>query len=267
MSLTDPPEIAPPPDDPVVELRHADIGYDGRAVVHGLDLTVRAGEVVGILGSNGSGKSTTIRGLLGLATVLRGEVLLFGHRREDFGDWRRVGYVPQRQTVAGGIPSTVTEVVLSGRLTQVRPWRRLGPPDRRAAAEAIEAVGLADHARTPMANLSGGQQRRVLIARALATAPDLLVLDEPTAGVDRANQEALAETLAALAERGTTLVLITHELGPVEPLMTRVVVMRDGLVAYDGSPRGHELHHEHDDDWHHHHGDPPPGRPGLGLIG
>lgn len=265
MSTPAPSETAPPP--PVAEFRACDIGYEGRAVVHGLDLTISAGEVLGVLGANGSGKSTTIRGLLGLTPVLAGEVLLFGTPRQQFHDWARVGYVPQRQTVAGGIPSTVAEVVASGRLTGLRPWKRFGGADRAAVAEAIAAVDLTGLERTSMTALSGGQQRRVLIARALATGPDLLVLDEPTAGVDRANQEALAVALGALVARGTTIVLITHELGPVEPLITRAVVLRDGRIVHDGPPLEHDFHHDHDDEWHHAHGEAPPRRPGLGLMG
>jgi len=249
----------------VIEFHAADIGYDGRAVIAGLDLRIDAGEVVGLLGPNGSGKSTLVRGLLGLAPIQRGSLQLFGTDRQRFKEWRRLGYVPQRQTVVGGVPSTVTEVVSSGRLTQVKPWQRLGAVDKAAIAEALEAVGLADRARDAMANLSGGQQRRVLIARALASQPELLVLDEPTAGVDARNQEALAATLAALVARGTTIVLITHELGPAAPLVTRTIVLRDGAVIHDGHPTG--APDEHDDDWHHHHGDPPPSRPGLGLTG
>jgi zinc transport system ATP-binding protein len=252
---------------PVVEFRGCDIGYEGRAVVEGLDLTIPAGEVLGILGSNGSGKSTTIRGLLGLTPVLAGEVRLFGTPRSQFHDWSRIGYVPQRQTVAGGIPSTVAEVVASGRLTRLRPWRRSGREDREAVADAIAAVDLTGHERTTMTALSGGQQRRVLIARALATRPDLLVLDEPTAGVDRANQEALATALGALVDQGTTIVLITHELGPVEPLISRAIVLRDGRIVHDGPPLEDEHHHHHDDEWHHTHGDEPVRRPGLGLMG
>ena len=252
---------------PVVEFRACDIGYDGRAVVQGLDLTIAAGEVLGILGSNGSGKSTTIRGLLGLTPILAGEVRLFGTPRGQFRDWSRVGYVPQRHTVVGGIPSTVTEVVASGRLTRLRPWRRSTDEDRTAVAEAIAAVDLVGHERTAMTELSGGQQRRVLIARALATRPDLLVLDEPTAGVDRENQEALAVALGALVDQGTTIILITHELGPVEPLISRAIVLRDGLVVHDGPPIDDEHHHHHDDDWHHTHGDEPVRRPDLGLMG
>jgi zinc transport system ATP-binding protein len=235
-------------------------------VVTGLDLVVRAGEVLGVLGANGSGKSTLVRGLLGLARVLGGEVRLFGVDRRSFRDWRRIGYVPQRQTVVGGIPSTVTEVVASGRLTQLRPWQRFDPTDRAAVADAIAAVDLAEHARRPIGDLSGGQQRRALIARALATAPDLLVLDEPTAGVDAANQEALAATLARLVEGGTTIVLVTHELGPVEPLFTRTVVLRGGRIVHDG-PATSLDHRDHDDEWHHHHGDPPErAGAGFGLV-
>ena len=251
----------------VVEFRSCDIGYDGRAVVHGLDLTISAGEVLGVLGANGSGKSTTIRGLLGLTPVLAGEIRLFGTPRGQFRDWARVGYVPQQQTVVGGIPSTVAEVVGSGRLTGLRPWKRFGAADRAAVSEAIATVDLAGHEKTSMTALSGGQQRRVLIARALATSPDLLVLDEPTAGVDRDNQEALAVALGALANRGTTIILITHELGPVEPLITRALVLRNGVVVHDGPPLEHDFHHDHDDEWHHAHGEPPPRRPGLGLMG
>jgi zinc transport system ATP-binding protein len=250
--------------DPVLEYRNADIGYDGRAVVHHLDLAISAGEVVGLLGANGSGKSTTIRGLLGLAAVLHGEVRVFGVPRDRFRDWQRVGYVPQRQSVAGGIPATVEEVVASGRLSRLRLGRRRTPDDRTAVRDAIEDVGLSDRRREPVTRLSGGQQRRVLIARALATRPDLLVLDEPTAGVDRENQAALAHTLEGLVAGGLTIVLITHELGPVEPLVTRAVVLRDGEVVHDGPAERHDFHHEHDDEWHHAHGDHVEPGPDLG---
>lgn len=254
------------PSPPVVAFRHADLGYEGQVVVPALDLVIEAGEVVGLLGPNGSGKSTIVRGLLGLAPVLHGRAELFGVDRRRFKEWRRVGYVPQRQTVVGGIPSTVREVVSSGLLTTVRPLRRIGPAGRAAVAEAIAAVGLDGEASTTLANLSGGQQRRVLIARALASAPDLLVLDEPTAGVDHANQVALAESLRTLAARGTTILLITHELGPAAPLVTRTLALRAGRIVHDGP--AHEAPDEHDDHWHHEHGDPPErGGPGLGLEG
>lgn len=235
-------------------------------MVAGLDLRIAEGEVVGLLGPNGSGKSTLVRGLLGLAPILGGSVSLFGVDRQRFRQWHRVGYVPQRQTVVGGVPSTAQEVVASGRLGRpVAPFRWSRAADRTAVADALDAVGLADRAGAAMATLSGGQQRRVLIARALASAPELLVLDEPTAGVDSANQAALASILGDLAARGTTIVLITHELGPAEPLVTRTLVLREGAICHDGPAS--DAPDEHDDDWHHHHGDPPERAPGLGLRG
>ncbi len=248
-----------------IELEGADIGYEGRPVIAGLDLRVGLGEVVGILGPNGSGKSTLIRGLLGLAPVQRGRVALFGTDRRHFHEWHRVGYVPQRQTVVGGIPSTVREVVASGRLRRLRPFARTGAADRAAVDAAIEVVGLADKARASLATLSGGQQRRALIARALASTPDLLVLDEPTAGVDSANQQVLADILADRAAHGATILLITHELGPAAPVVTRTLVLRAGEIVHDGPAAG--APDEHDDEWHHHHGGPPERRPGLGLEG
>ena len=251
--------------EPVVAFAAADIGYEGAPVVVGLDLEIAAGEVVGLLGPNGSGKSTLVRGLLGLAPLLGGSLRLFGEDHEQFRDRRRIGYVPQRQTVTGGVPSSVREVVLSGRLTRVRPFQPFRAADRAAVARAIEAVGLADRAAAPLATLSGGQQRRALIARALASEPDLLVLDEPTAGVDAANQQALADTLGALAADGTTILLITHELGPAAPVITRTIALRDGRLVYDGPAQG--APDEHDDHWHHAHGDRPGRGPDLGLSG
>lgn len=221
--------------------------------------------MVGLLGPNGSGKSTIVRALLGLTPLQRGSVEVFGVERHRFRDWHRVGYVPQRQTVAGGIPSTVTEVVASGRLHKVRPFVRNRPADRVAVRAAIETVGLTERASHSIATLSGGQQRRALIARALASEPDLLVLDEPTAGVDHLNQEALAATLGLLRERGTTIILITHELGPAAPLVTRSLTLRNGQITHDG--RVAEAPDEHDDHWHHVHGEPPRRGPELGLTG
>ena len=162
-----------------------------------VDLTVAAGEAVAVLGSNGSGKTTLARGLLGLATVLGGEVEVLGAPVGRLRERGRVGYVPQRHTVSGAVPATVREVVAVGRLARLGLFRRLGAADRAAVGEAVEAVGLADRLDEPVAALSGGQQRRVLVARALAAEPELLIMDEPTAGVDAASQEALAGVLAA----------------------------------------------------------------------
>jgi zinc transport system ATP-binding protein len=205
-----------------------------------------------VLGANGSGKSTLIRGMLGVASLMRGTIELFGHPISEFHQRWRLGYVPQRQTIAGGIPATVTEVVASGRLARIKPWRRATPLDRQHTRDAIVSVGLADRARDPVAQLSGGQQRRVLIARALAADADVLILDEPTAGVDAETQEKLTETMAALVARNVTIVLVAHELGPAASIVTRAVQMYNGRIVYDGPPRPvdvrtHDFVHHHDE--------------------
>ena len=152
------------------------------------------------------------------------------------------------------MPASVREVVASGRLTRRRLLRPLSKVDRHAIDDALELVGLADRARDGVSNLSGGQQQRVLIARALAGDPDLFFLDEPTAGVDLPNQQALTEALAALKARGVTIVLVAHELGPLKELVDRAVVMRDGRIAYDGEPiPDHAVHEPWLGETHTHH--------------
>ena len=219
-----------------VQLRDGAVSIAGRPILRGIDLTVHAGEFLALMGANGSGKSTLVRALTGLHALTAGRLELFGTTLHHFDDWQRVGYVPQRASAASGVPASVWEVVASGRLTRRRLLHRLSRADRAAVDEALAVVGLADRARDGVSHLSGGQQQRVLIARALAGQPDLFFLDEPTAGVDLANQQGLAEALAHLKERGATVVLVAHELGPLAALVDRAVVMRDGRIVYDGPP-------------------------------
>jgi zinc transport system ATP-binding protein len=237
--------------DPVA-LTGGAVAIDGRPILRGLDLTVRNGDFLALMGSNGSGKSTLVRALTGLLPLTAGSLELFGVPIDDFDDWRRIGYVPQRAGAGSGVPASVWEVVAAGRLGHRRLFRPLTRADRRAIDDALEVVGLAHRARDGIARLSGGQQQRVLIARALAGEPEMLLLDEPTAGVDITNQRALAETLRQLRARGATIVLVAHELGPLAPLVSRAVVMRDGRIVRDGPPlsdhgEGH-AHHPHEGD-------------------
>lgn len=241
----------PLPTDTVFSLRDGAVVLGGRPILRGIDLDVHRGEVLAVLGANGSGKSTLMRALLGLLPLVRGEARAFGVPITELRDRYRIGYVPQRASAASGIPASVREVVASGRLSRRPAWRPAGRADRAAVARALEVVGLADRAGDDVSHLSGGQQQRVMIARALAAEPEVLVLDEPTAGVDIVNQRVLAATLERLVDGGVTVVLVAHELGPLAPLIDRVVVMRDGRVAYDGSPAGLPLD-SHGSDHHHH---------------
>ncbi|WP_149827932.1 metal ABC transporter ATP-binding protein [Streptomyces tailanensis] len=221
--------------EPVISMRGVRAELGSRTVLRGIDLTVLRGEVVALLGANGSGKSTAVRTVIGQVPVAEGEIELFGTPRRRFRDWRRLGYVPQRTTAAGGVPATVTEVVTSGRLSRTR-LGILRKADHAAIRRALDLVGMADRAKDSVNALSGGQHQRVLIARALASEPELLVMDEPMAGVDLASQEVLAQTLREQVAAGTTVLLVLHELGPLEPLIDRAVVLRDGCVTHDGPP-------------------------------
>ncbi|MEU0048415.1 metal ABC transporter ATP-binding protein [Streptomyces sp. NPDC006309] len=221
--------------EPVIALRGVRAELGARPVLRGIDLTVGRGEVVALLGANGSGKSTAIRTVIGQVPLSGGTVELFGTPRRSFRDWARVGYVPQRTTAAGGVTATVTEIVSSGRLSRTR-FGVFRKGDRQAVRRALELVGMADRAKDSVDALSGGQHQRVLIARALVCEPELLIMDEPMAGVDLASQEVLARTLRQQVEAGTTVLLVLHELGPLEPLIDRAVVLRDGCVLHDGPP-------------------------------
>jgi zinc transport system ATP-binding protein len=236
----------------VIEVGHLAVGYDGREVLRDVSLNVTAGDVVAILGANGSGKSTLVRTILGLVPSRRGEIQLFGTPQKRFRHWERIGYVPQRLGAGSGVPATVGEVVASGRLARRGVLRFPGKIDKAAVRDALSAVGLLDRIDDPVTTLSGGQQQRTLIARALAGKPDLLVLDEPNAGVDAASQEAFAAALTRFAGDGGTILLVLHELGPLRPLIGRAVVVHDGRIAYEGTPPEPAGHHAEPDHEHLH---------------
>jgi zinc transport system ATP-binding protein len=233
---------------PVVEIAGAGVALGGRPIVRDVDVTVNGGEVVALLGANGSGKSTLVKAMVGLHPLSTGRVSLFGEPLGTFRHWHRLGYVPQRSTITQGVPSTVAEVVAAGRLSRRKPFVPMRRGDRAAIREALEVVGLADRAQHQVSTLSGGQQQRVLMARTLAGQPELLVLDEPNAGVDRGSQQAIAEALATLTGAGATIVVVLHELGPFADLIQRTLVLREGRLVYDGPPLDTQ-----DPEGHHHH--------------
>jgi zinc transport system ATP-binding protein len=239
----------------IVSLRSASFGYTDRAVVSEVTLDIHAGEVVAILGPNGSGKSTLIKGLLGLNDHLGGQVTLFGTPVDRFRDHARLGYVPQRHTLSASVRATAAEIVAIGRLPHQSWLGRPNHEDRQIIEESLAVVGLADRANVDVGTLSGGQQRRVLIARALAAQPDVLIMDEPTAGVDLASQEVLSQVLARLAGRGATMLIVTHELQALRGVLNRIVQLNGGRITFDGTPADHDRSHgalTNGHDGHHH---------------
>jgi zinc transport system ATP-binding protein len=242
------------PEAPVLSLSGASFGYDGTPVVGNLTLTLHSGEVVALLGPNGSGKSTLVRGMLGLNEHLGGEVTLGRSPAGREPDRRDVGYVPQRHTLSGTVCATAREVVATGRLAHRPWWRRAGGRDAELVQDALRTVGLADRADADVSELSGGQQRRVLIARALAGEPTVLLMDEPTAGIDHASQEVLIRVLHRLVERGVTMLIVTHDVSVLHDVITRIVALEAGRIVFDGPRADYEAHqHEHPMAMAHHH--------------
>lgn len=244
--------------------RGVSVTLDGRPVLRHVDLQVHQGEFVALLGSNGSGKSTLVRAAIGLVPMSAGTVELFGIPLEEFRDRQRLGYVPQRSRAVSGVPATVQEVVMSGRLSHRRFFGRRTSADTAAVAAAISRVGLSDRFRSSLSDLSGGMQQRALIARALASEAEFLVMDEPTAGVDHDNQETLADLLGDLVHDGSSILLVAHELGPLRPLIDRAVVLSAGTVSYDGPVDG-VVGEDHSHV--HHHSGPPARTKGISSEG
>jgi zinc transport system ATP-binding protein len=200
--------------------------HGDRRVLDGVSIELTRGELTALVGPNGSGKTTLVRLLLGLASPSKGAVTMPAGPA-------RVGYVPQRTRLDADVPATVAEIVDTGLLNTGRNSRR----ERTAhVARALAEVGLGDRLGSRLGQLSGGQQQRVLIARAVVREPDLLVLDEPVAGVDADSQQAFHDIVKNQLAKGAAILLVSHELSAVADLVNRVVVLRNRRVEFDGLP-------------------------------
>lgn len=223
----------------LINARDVAYSYGAQSVLQAVSFSVRPSEFVALVGSNGSGKSTLLRCLLGLATPTKGTVDLFGQPAASVGKRWRIGYVPQRPILHTDVPVTVREIVETGRLSRRGVFRSLGSDDKRAIDEAIDDVGLSAFSAVPMSQLSGGQQQRAFVARALASEPEILILDEPVAGVDAQSQQGFRDVLVHMVkEHQTAVLLVSHELGAVAEDLDRILVLQSGVIAFDGPPQG-----------------------------
>jgi zinc transport system ATP-binding protein len=234
-----------------IELERVGFAYPGGPpVLRDVDLAVQPGEFVAIAGPNGGGKTTLLRIVLGLERPQTGKAKLFGEAASRFSRRESIGYLAQRAQLGIESPVSVREVVAAGRVARTGLLRRYRSHDRAVIEAAIQRVGLGALSNAPLSTLSGGQQQRAYIAKALAGDPDLLVLDEPTAGVDVDAQESLAALLEELhQDLGATILFVSHEFGAVERFVERLVLIRGGIV-FDGPPsalaaRWHDPSHVH----------------------
>ena len=218
---------------PVLDIRGLWAGYNRIPALEDINLQVFQGEILGIIGPNGSGKSTLFKIVLGLLSPWRGEVSVFGGPSSS----RRslMGYMPQVELVDWQFPVSVADVAIMGRYGRLGLFRRPTREDRRAAEEALERVGMAHLRKRLIGELSGGQRRRVLLARALVDNPRLLLLDEPLAGLDATAQHQLLDIVRGLQAEGSTVVLSTHDLSCVSGACHHAACLNKRLVAY-GTP-------------------------------
>jgi ABC-type Mn2+/Zn2+ transport system ATPase subunit len=226
--------------DPAHALAHADIwlsdvsaGYGERVALEHVTIAVEPGSLLAVVGPNGAGKSTLLKLMAGLSRPWSGRIQVLGG--PPGREARRVAYVPQAELVDWAFPVTVEDVVMMGRFPRLGPVRRPGRDDRRAVHEALGQVQMDHHLRTQIGRLSGGQRRRVFLARALAAEPDVFLLDEPVTGIDATTQELLMDLLEAEATRGKTVVATTHDLACAAGRFQQVLAVNRTVVAYGPS--------------------------------
>ncbi|WP_394137493.1 metal ABC transporter ATP-binding protein [Cytobacillus oceanisediminis] len=255
--------------EPIIEIRHVSYRYEKENVLEDINLTIHEGDFLGIVGPNGSGKSTLIKQILGLLKVQKGSIKLFGQEINRFKEWQKIGFVSQKaNSFNTGFPATVFEVVSSGLTKKLGLFKFFGKAEHHKVLQAIDSVGLLEFAKRNIGELSGGQQQRVFIARALVSDPKLLILDEPTVGVDAKNVQSFYEMLEDLNKKlGITLLLVTHDIGTISDKVTHVACLNKNLHFHGNTAEfeslnisemseiyGHDVHvltHNHD---HHNHG-------------
>jgi ABC-type Mn2+/Zn2+ transport system ATPase subunit len=208
-------------------------GYGDQPAIEEVDLAVESGTLLAVVGPNGAGKSTLLKVMAGLLRPWRGRVEVLG--AAPGREARRVAYVPQAETVDWHFPVTVRDVVMMGRYPGLGPVRRPGATDRRAVDEALAKVRMSEHQQTQIGRLSGGQRRRVFLARALAADPAVYLLDEPVTGVDATTQEDLMDILEGETRRGRTVVATTHDLACAAERFQRVAAINRRLMAHGPS--------------------------------
>ncbi|MEL3972839.1 metal ABC transporter ATP-binding protein [Rossellomorea oryzaecorticis] len=248
---------------PIIKIENLNFRYDRERVLEDINLSIPKGAFLGIVGPNGSGKSTLLKLMLGLLKVKQGKIELFGTPQQKFRQWDRIGFVSQKaNSFNTGFPATVDEVVASGLAKKAGLFKRISSKYRKDIQDAIESVGMTPFAERNIGELSGGQQQRVFIARALVSKPDVLILDEPTVGVDSKNVQNFYDMLDHLnTDLGITLLLVTHDIGSISSKVTHVACLNKHLHFHGRTEEfeqlkegemssfyGHDVHflnHEH----------------------
>lgn len=232
----------------ILEVRGLSYLYENRLALEEVSLKLQQGEMLGIVGQNGSGKSTLLKVLLGILPLQKGEVYWFNQELGSFREWSKIGYVSQKaNSFSSGFPATVEEVVSMGLIGKLGLFRRFSQTDKSKIAAAIETVGLGNYRQQNIGELSGGQQQRVFIARALVSNPEVLILDEPTVGIDARNEAYFYDLLTQLnQERELSIILVSHDLGTVSRKMDAIACLNHRISFYGNAEQFEQhLHQSH----------------------
>ena len=232
--------------DPIVKIEDVSYKYSKDLVLEDVSISIPKGAFLAIVGPNGSGKSTLLKLLLGLNKLQKGNIELFGEEIRRFKDWQKIGFVSQKaNSFNSGFPATVFEVVQSGLTKKIGLFKFAGKEDKQKVKKALESVDMLDFQHRNIGELSGGQQQRVFIARSLVSEPELLILDEPTVGVDSKNVHQFYEMLEMLNQKlGITLILVTHDVGTVTDKVTHVACMNKKLHFHGDAVEYNKLNEE-----------------------
>ncbi|MCM3268798.1 metal ABC transporter ATP-binding protein [Paenibacillus elgii] len=207
--------------------------YENKSVISGLNFSILERDFVGLVGSNGAGKTTLLKMIVGLLKPVRGEIRLFGQPIDQFRDWERVGYVPQKNALNPLFPATVREVVTSGLFGKKNMFRRLSKQERSKADDALYAMRIEDLADRRIGQLSGGQQQRVFLARALINNPELLILDEPTVGIDAETQAGFFRMIRHMHQHHhITFIMVTHDMDMIQSYLGEDSVQKSGGLSF-----------------------------------
>ncbi|MYL38248.1 metal ABC transporter ATP-binding protein [Halobacillus litoralis] len=230
----------------IVKFDNVSFKYEREIVVQDVDLEIKSGQFLGLVGPNGSGKSTLIKLMLGLEKPDKGRIQLFGRPLKQYKDWQEIGFVSQKaNSFNSGFPATVLEVVKTGLVSRIGTFKFFNKRHKEKAMDALRTVEMEEYAHTGIGDLSGGQQQRVFIARALVSDPSLMILDEPTVGVDAKHVTEFYDLLGKLnKERGITLLMVTHDIGTITDHATHVVCMNKTVHFHGQSEEYKEFSEE-----------------------
>ncbi len=228
----------------IIDAQHITIGYKQKIVLSDISFSVAQGEYVGLIGSNGSGKTTLLKTILGLLKPISGTIKLFDVPQSEFTDWNMIGYVSQRATDIDGLfPATVEEIVLMGLYPIKKRFEKITDQDRKLVVQALESVELECKKDVSFKELSGGQKQRALIARALVSSPQLLILDEPTIGIDSKTQIEFYSLLKKLNAKGITIVIVSHDIDTMMHEVKRLVSLDNHYHEHDHTGDAQNTYH------------------------